>query len=119
NIRSLIFSLLLLLLLLLLCNGASPRPLGTQFLISSFIKETVRKPDKNLYTCTRSPKTLVTITLGPISQQARFYSHTFLKRLVGVHDAAYASQMEVFVANRPARLPALLPIITFPKAGTL
>ena len=37
-------------------NGANPRPLGTQFLISSSTKETVQMPDKNLYTCTRGPK---------------------------------------------------------------
>ena len=41
--------------------GLFPALLGTQFLISSSTKETVQAPDKNLYTCTRSPK-LVTIS---------------------------------------------------------
>ena len=36
-----------------LLMGLIPALLGTQFLISSFIKGTVQMPDKNLCTCTR------------------------------------------------------------------
>src|SRR2546429_218396 len=51
--------------------GLIPALLGTQFLFSSSIRETVRKPDKNLYTCIRSPiishhNSWAYLTMGPL-----------------------------------------------------